>query len=102
MIRSTTDAILIEVRVFPRSGRSGIAGMRADALIVQLHAPPVDGAANTELIEVIAEALGVPKRAVSIVAGERSKQKRVRVEGVSRTTAAAALARSAPDGPRGR
>ena len=58
--------------------------MRGDALLVRLHAAPVDGAANAELIQVLAEALDVPKRAVSIASGERSRQKRVRVEGVTR------------------
>lgn len=74
---------IIDVRVIPRAGKSGIAGMRGNALLVRLHAAPVDGAANAELIEVLAEALGVPKRAVSIASGERSRQKRVRVEGVT-------------------
>jgi uncharacterized protein (TIGR00251 family) len=74
---------IIDVRVIPRAGKSGFAGMRGDALLVRLHAAPVDGAANAELIEVLAEALGVPKRAVSIASGERSRQKRVRVEGVT-------------------
>jgi uncharacterized protein (TIGR00251 family) len=74
---------VIDVRVIPRAGKSGIAGMRGDALLVRLNAPPVDGAANAELIEVLADALEIPKRAVSIVAGERSRQKRVRLDGVT-------------------
>jgi uncharacterized protein (TIGR00251 family) len=74
---------IIEVRVIPRAGRSGVAGRRGDALLVRLNASPVDGAANAELIEVLAEALGVPKRAVSIVSGERSRQKRIRIDGVT-------------------
>ena len=57
--------------------------MRGDAVLVRLHAAPVDGAANAELIETLADALGVPKRAVSIVAGERARQKRVRIEGLA-------------------
>ena len=57
--------------------------MRGDAVLVRLHAAPVDGAANAELIETLADALGVPKRAVSIVAGERARQKRVRIEGLT-------------------
>lgn len=57
--------------------------MRGKAFLVRLHAAPVDGAANAELIEVLAEAFSVPKRAVSIVSGERSRQKRVRIEGVT-------------------
>jgi len=74
---------LIDVRVIPRASRSGFAGIRDGAMLVRLTAPPVDGAANEELVELIARAVGVPKRAVSIVAGERSRLKRVRVSGVS-------------------
>jgi uncharacterized protein (TIGR00251 family) len=74
---------IIDVRVIPRAGRSGIAGWRGDSLLVRLNAAPVDGAANAELIEVLAGALDVPKRAVSIVAGERARQKRVRIDGVT-------------------
>jgi uncharacterized protein len=73
----------IDVRVIPRAGKSGIAGMRGDALLVRLNAAPVDGAANDELIEVLSDALDVPRRAVSIVSGSRSRQKRVQIEGVS-------------------
>jgi uncharacterized protein (TIGR00251 family) len=58
--------------------------MRGDAVLVRLNAAPVDGAANAELIEVLADAYGVPKRAVEIVAGERSRQKRVRITGATR------------------
>ena len=78
-----SDAI-IDVRVIPRASKSGIAGMRGDALLVRLAAPPVDGAANAELIEILSAVLGVPTRALSIVSGERSRQKRVRVDGLTR------------------
>ena len=87
MITSTPKGITLEVRVVTRSGRSGIVGARDGALLVRLNAPPVDGAANAELIEVIAKALAVPKRAVSIVAGERSRQKRIGVNGIDRDSA---------------
>lgn len=83
LITSQSDGVVIDVRVIPRAGRSGIAGTRDGALLVRLTAPPVEGAANAELIEVIAKALGVPKRNVAIVSGERARQKRVRVTGVS-------------------
>ena len=56
-----------------------------------LNAPPVDGAANRELIGVLATVLGVPKRAIAIVAGERSRHKRVRIEGLDLQTAEARL-----------
>jgi uncharacterized protein len=82
MIQPVPDGVLIHVRVLSRAGRSGVAGVRGDAVVLRLHAAPVEGAANAELIEVMASALDVPKRAVSIVAGERSRQKRVRVTGI--------------------
>jgi uncharacterized protein (TIGR00251 family) len=83
VIHPTTGGIFIDVRVIPRAGRSGLAGTRDGALLVRLNAPPVDGAANSELIEVLAREFGVPKRGVTIVSGERSRQKRVRVDGIS-------------------
>jgi uncharacterized protein (TIGR00251 family) len=83
MVQPTIGGVLIDIRVIPRAGRSGVAGARAGALLVRLNAAPVEGAANVELMEVIAKALGVPKRAVTIVSGERSRQKRIRVAGVS-------------------
>jgi len=92
VIQSTPNAIIISIRVIPRAGKSGVAGTRGDAWLVRLHAAPVDGAANEELVAIIAETLAVPKRAVSIASGERSRQKRVRVSGIDAATAAARLA----------
>jgi uncharacterized protein (TIGR00251 family) len=91
MLHPAEDGILIDVRVVPRAGRSGIAGTRDNALLVRLNAPPVEGAANAELVEVIAKTLGVPRRSVTIVSGERSRQKRVRVAGVSEREVTAKL-----------
>jgi len=82
--------VLIDVRVVPRAGRAGVDGARDGALLVRLHAAPVEGAANAELVEVLAGTLGVPKRAVTIVAGERGRRKRVRVEGVTEEAVRAA------------
>jgi len=75
----------------PRAGRSGVAGLRDGALLVRLAAAPVDGAANAELIDVLARALDVPKRSIEIVAGDRSRSKRVRVDGMSAPAVLAAL-----------
>ena len=91
MISAVPDGVIISVRVIPRAGRSEIAGVRGGALLVRLNAPPVDGAANSELIEVLAEALAVPKRNVSIASGMTSKQKRVRISGISVDRAASRL-----------
>src|SRR5262245_25670347 len=87
MIASTPTGVVLSVRVIPRASRSAIDGSRAGALLVRLKAPPVDGAANAELIRVIAAALGVPARTVAIVSGEHARQKRVAVEGIDRARA---------------
>jgi uncharacterized protein (TIGR00251 family) len=92
VIEATSGGVIVSVRVIPRSGRSGVAGTRGDALLVRLNASPVEGAANDELIEVIARALQMPKRSVSIVSGGHARQKRVRVSGIDASTAAARLA----------
>jgi hypothetical protein len=79
------------VRVVPRASKAGIAGTRDGALLVRLNAPPVEGAANAELIRLIAATLHVPRSRVTIVAGARSRSKRVSVEGITRENAAAIL-----------
>jgi uncharacterized protein (TIGR00251 family) len=57
MIEPTTDGIIITIRVIPRARRSGLAGVRGEALLVRVQAPPVDGAANVEVIGLLAAAL---------------------------------------------
>jgi uncharacterized protein (TIGR00251 family) len=78
---------ILNIRVIPRAKRSGVAGMRGDAWLVRLQAPPVDGAANKELIALLAATLAIPKRAVTILAGETFRQKRVRVTGIDAAVA---------------
>jgi uncharacterized protein (TIGR00251 family) len=75
--------VFLDVRVIPRASRPGLAGIRNGTLLVRVSAPPVEGAANEALIEVLSDALRVPKRAITIVSGERSRLKRVRVDGVT-------------------
>ena len=90
-MQATNSGVIIDVRVIPRAGKSGVAGVRDNAVLVRLNAPPVEGAANAELIAIIAHALGVAKRAVAIVSGDRSRQKRVRIDGVTLAHAASRL-----------
>ena len=78
------------IHVQPRSKKPGIDGVHGDALRVRVQAPPVEGAANDAVVAVIAEALGVPARAVHIAAGQSGRQKLVDVDGVD---AAAAMSR---------
>jgi uncharacterized protein (TIGR00251 family) len=75
-------AIIFAVRVVPRASRSHVAGAHDGALRVRVAAPPVDGAANEELVRTLAEALDVPRRFVEITGGHSSKLKQVRVHGV--------------------
>jgi len=74
----------LTVRVIPRSAKPGIAGIREGALLVRLQSPPVEGAANDELIRVLADTFGAARRDVQIVVGEKSKLKRVAIGTVSR------------------
>ncbi len=71
------------VRVLPRSRRDEIVGLHGDALKIRLAAPPVGGRANRALREFLAGRLGVSPSAVEILSGHSSRQKRVRVKGVS-------------------
>ena len=81
--KKSKKGIVIEVKVEPRSSKKAISGIMGDALKVKLTAPPVDGAANEQLIELISEATGVRKSSVRIIRGASSKRKVVEIEGVS-------------------
>ena len=72
-------ALLFNVRVVPRASRSEVVGEHDGALRVRVAAPPVEGAANEELVKTLARAFSVPSRNVEIVSGHASKTKRVRV-----------------------
>ena len=91
MITAVKDGVVIDVRVLPRAAVSGVAGTRGEALLVRLHAPPVEGAANAELIEVLAAAFDVPRRSVILEMGEHSRHKRIRIQGIDVARATARL-----------
>lgn len=74
-----TAAVVLTLRVQPGARRTEVAGLHGDALKVRLAAPPVDGKANAELLRYLADAFGVPLRNVTLVRGETSRQKIVRV-----------------------
>ena len=75
---------MITVRVTPRASRDEVVGWREDGvLLVRLTAPPVDGRANKALCRLIAARAGVAPSSVSVVRGERSRDKVVAVEGMS-------------------
>ena len=82
-IWESAEGISFAVRVVCRASRNEIAGVRGEALKVRLTAPPVGGRANRALIAFLVEVLGVKKRQVKIVAGQRSRSKRIAVEGLT-------------------
>jgi len=82
-VKSVPGGVTFAVRVTPRSRKNEIVGADGEALRVKLNAPPVEGAANAALCEFLAQALGVRKSAVTLVAGQTSRRKVVRVEGVT-------------------
>lgn len=83
MIHQVAAGVEIDVRVIPRAGKSAVAGERDGRVLVRLSAPPVEGAANQALIDLFSTLFGRPKRDIRLVSGERSRVKRVAVDGVS-------------------
>ena len=83
LLRETGGGVSFAVRVQPRASRTAIAGVVGDALKVSLAAPPVDGKANEALIRFLADWLDVPRASVEIASGEASRNKVVRVSGVT-------------------
>ncbi len=77
-------AIIFSVRVVPRASKSEIVGEHDGALKIRIAAPPVEGAANEELIKILSKRFGVAKSQLEIVGGQTSKQKQVRVSGINR------------------
>src|SRR5689334_10757541 len=81
-IESIPAGIAITVYVTPRSSISKVVGAHNGAVKIALAAPPVGGAANRALVEMLAKTLGVPRGSVSLVSGQTSRRKVVRVLGI--------------------
>ena len=79
------------VRVVPRAAKPSIAVDADGRLRARLHSPPVDGAANDELVAMLARTFDLPRRAVAIVGGAQGRTKRVRLEGIDERRVAAVL-----------
>ena len=90
-LTDAADGCSFAVRVVPRAGRTEIAGTRGDRLLVRIAAAPVDGAANDALIALLASTLHVPRRNITILSGATSRNKRVRLIGISAAQADAQL-----------
>ena len=72
----------LAIKAIPNAPRSAVAGWLGDTLKVKVHAPALEGRANEELCEFLAETLKVHHRAVTLVQGDKSRQKIVQIEGL--------------------
>lgn len=74
---------LLEIKVIPNAPRSEIAGWLGSAVKIKIHAPALEGRANEELCDFLADALELPRRCVTLARGDKSRQKIVRVDGLT-------------------
>lgn len=89
--REKGERLTITLHVQPRAKKTAIVGVHGDALKVKVSAPPVDGAANDELIAFFAKYFGVPKSRVEVKQGEQSRHKVLEVIGVTSSELTALL-----------
>lgn len=87
----TAEGVILNVRAQPRSSRAGVDGLFGDAVKVRIRSAPVDGKANKELVETLADAFDLPKSSVVFKGGETSKTKRLLLKGVTAAAVEAAL-----------
>lgn len=82
-VQANKEGVLLTVHVQPKARRTECMGFYGDALKIRIAAPPIDGAANDELIRFLADRCSVPRAGIAIQAGAHGRQKRVSVRGVT-------------------
>ncbi|HSE50000.1 MAG TPA: DUF167 domain-containing protein [Terriglobales bacterium] len=82
-IRESAGAVTFSVRVHPRAKKNALTGTHGDALKLSLTAPPVEGRANIAVIEFFADLLRLPRSSITIAAGQASRNKVVRITGIT-------------------
>lgn len=80
-----SEDLTISIRVIPRASRSEIVGMVDGTLKVRIAAPPVDGAANSEIIKLFSKTFGIAKSDIAIISGETSRNKRIKFANLSQS-----------------
>ena len=93
--REDAAGLTVDVQVVPRAARDRVGPLVGERVKVQLTAPPVDGAANEALVALLAKSLGVAKRDVRVLHGEKGRKKTVRVEGGTAAALAALVGAAA-------
>jgi uncharacterized protein len=91
-LHETAKGISFSVKVHPRARKNAITGIVGDALKLSLTAPPVEGKANQAVIEFFADLFAIPRSSVTIASGETSRNKIVRIAGLSKPVAEQKLA----------
>ncbi len=81
--RESAVSCTLEIKAVPNAPRSEVVGWLGAALKVKVHAPALEGRANDELCSFLADALAVPRRAVTLLRGDTSRQKVVRIDGLT-------------------
>jgi len=90
-ISADNRGVVISVRVVPRASRNEVCGEVGGALKIRLRAPPVEGKANRMLIEFLGERIGIRRSRIALLAGEKGRGKRIRIESVTVETVSRAL-----------
>lgn len=91
-LQESAKGVAFAVKVHPRARKNAITGAVGDALKLALTAPPVEGRANQAVIEFFADLFAIPRASVTIASGETSRNKVVRVAGLSRAAVEQRLA----------
>lgn len=81
-LKAVPEGVELAILVQPRASRTRVLGEHDGLLKIQLAAPPVEGEANAALVEFLGKLLGVPRRQVSLISGDASRRKRVKIQGV--------------------
>ena len=77
------NSCTLAVKAIPNAPRNEVMGWLGDALKIKVHAPPVEGRANDELRDFLADALGLPRRSVTLLRGDTSRQTLFRIDGLA-------------------
>ena len=91
-LHEVADGVLIDVHLQPGARRSAACGEHGGRLKIATAAPPLEGRANDALVEWLAHCLGLPRRQVRLVSGQRSRDKTLRATGIDATEAVRRLA----------
>jgi uncharacterized protein (TIGR00251 family) len=83
---------MLAIKAVPNAPRSAVVGWLGDALKIKIHAPALEGRANDALCEFLADELCLPRRAVTLAHGDKSRQKLVRIAGLTLTEVKARFA----------